>query len=84
MLKVFYWSICPHCKKTMDFLQSHNIQFEALDIEKQPPNILKQVVDANGGEDWVVPTLEYKGQWRSGEFFNEKKLAADLHKWGLM
>lgn len=84
MLKVYYWDVCPHCHKTMDFLKAHKIPFEALDIETQPKAVVKQVVDANGGEDWVVPTLEYDGKWREGQFFNAEKLEKDLKEWGLM
>ncbi len=84
MLKVYYWDICPHCHKAMDFLRSHKIPFEALDIEKQPGDVVKKVVDVNGGEDWVVPTMEYRGKWRPGQVFNADKLERDLRSWGLM
>ncbi len=84
MLKVYYWDICPHCHKAMDFLRLHKIPFEALDIEKQPGDVVKKVVDVNGGEDWVVPTMEYRGKWRPGQVFNADKLERDLRSWGLM
>lgn len=84
MLKVFYWDVCPHCKKAMEFLRKNNVPFEALDIEKQPPDILKKVVEVNGGEDWVVPTMEYRGQWRKGQVFDEAALRRDLREWGLL
>lgn len=64
--------------------QKNNVPFEALDIEKQPEKIVKKVVEVNGGDDWVVPTMEYNGQWRPGQVFNAKKLEADLKAWGLM
>lgn len=83
-LKVYYWDICPHCHKTMDFLREAGIDFEALDIERQPPEVVKRVVDVNGGEDWVVPTLEYCGRWRPGQVFDKKKLEKDLREWGLI
>ena len=78
MLKVYYWDVCPHCHRAMEFLKKNNVPFEALDIEKQPEKIVKKVVEVNGGDDWVVPTMEYNGQ------FNAKKLEADLKAWGLM
>lgn len=83
-LKVYYWNVCPHCHKAMEFLRSHNIPFEALDIEAQPEDVVKKVVDVNGGDDWVVPTMEYNGQWRPGQVFDAAKLESDLHAWGLM
>lgn len=83
ILKVYYWDVCPHCHKTMDFLREYKIPFEALDIEKQPADVVQKVVDVNGGEDWVVPTLEYGGQWREGRAFDAEELAADLKKWGI-
>ena len=84
MLKVYYWDVCPHCHRAMEFLKKNNVPFEALDIEKQPEKIVKKVVEVNGGDDWVVPTMEYNGQWRPGQVCNAKKLEADLKAWGLM
>ena len=84
MLKVYYWDVCPHCHRAMEFLKKNNVPFEALDIEKQPEKIVKKVVEVNGGDYWVVPTMEYNGQWRPGQVFNAKKLEADLKAWGLM
>ena len=84
MLKVYYWDVCPHCHKAMDFLKEHKIPFEALDIEKQPEDVVKKVVDVNGGDDWVVPTLEYNGKWRPGEVFNPEKLEKDLKNLGVI
>ena len=84
MLKVYYWDVCPHCHKTMDFLKSKKIPFEALDIERQPESVVAKVIEVNGGEDWVVPTLEYKGKWRAGQVFDAHKLEADLKSWKLL
>lgn len=38
----------------------------------------------NGGDDWVVPTLEYNGKWRPGEVFNPEKLEKDLKNLGVI
>ena len=84
MLKVYYWKVCPHCHKAIDFLNVHKIPFEALDIEKQPEDVVKKVVDVNGGDDWVVPTMEYNGRWRPWQAFDAARLEADLRAWGLM
>jgi mycoredoxin len=80
MLKVYAAGWCPHCVKTVEYLRQNQIEFEYIDIEKQSEDIVKKVVEVNGGDDWVVPTLEYNGQWREGKVFNEKELAADLKK----
>ena len=42
------------------------------------------MIDVNGGDDWVVPTLEYNGQWRPGQVYDPVKLEQDLRKWGLV
>lgn len=57
---------------------------EALDIEKQPEDVVKKVVEVNGGDDWVVPTMEYNGKWRPGQVFDAGKLEADLKAWGVI
>ena len=84
MLKVYYWDKCPHCRKTMEFLKNHNVPFLPMDIEKQPPDVMQKIIAVNGGDDWVVPTLQYKNQWHAGEVFNADKLTAQLKEWGLL
>jgi len=42
-----------------------------------------EVVRVNGGEDWVVPTLEFNGKWRPGKVFNEMELDFDLRTMGV-
>ena len=84
MLNVYAWNVCPHCKKTIAWLEAHGIPFRYLEIEEQPEEVIRKVVEVNGGEDWVVPTLEYNGQWRPGQVFDAAKLESDLHAWGLL
>lgn len=84
MLKVYAWSVCPHCHKAIAWLNEHKIPFEYLEIEEQPQEVIQKVVEVNGGDDWVVPTLEYNGQWRPGQVFDAAKLEADLKAWGLL
>ena len=84
MLKVYAWNVCPHCKKTVDWLQNHKIPFQYLEIEEQPQEVIQQVIDANGGDDWVVPTLEYQGKWRRGQVFDPIRLEEDLREWKLI
>ncbi len=84
MLKVYAWNLCPHCQRTVAWLKEQQLPFEYLEIEEQPPEVVQEVIRVNGGEDWVVPTLEYHGQWRPGQVFDPEKLRADLHAWGLL
>ncbi|HOK41153.1 MAG TPA: glutaredoxin family protein [bacterium] len=84
MLNVYAANWCPHCKKTIKYLEEHNIPYKYFEIEEQPEEVIKKVVEVNGGEDWVVPTLEYNGKWREGKKFNEKELEEDLRKLGVI
>ncbi len=78
MLKIYSAQWCPHCIKTIKYLENSHIEFEVIEIERQPDHIVQKVVDVNGGDDWVVPTLELSGKWREGKVFNEIELKADL------
>lgn len=83
MLKVYAAQWCPHCTRTVEFLKANHIDFEYLEIEKQSKEVIQKIIQANGGDDWVVPTLEFNGTWREGRFYNEKELRSDLKKLGL-
>lgn len=84
MLNVYAATWCPHCEDTVQYLKEKSIEFNYIDIEKAPPDVVRKVVDVNGGDDWVVPTLEYKGQWREGKVFDEQELKKDLKKMGVI
>ncbi len=84
MLNVYAWSICPHCKRTIAWLREHNIPFEYHEIEEQPQSVIRKVIDVNGGDDWVVPTLEFNGKWRPGKVFDAAGLEADLTELGVL
>ncbi len=84
MLNVYAWNVCPHCKKTIAWLEAHGVPFRYLEIEEQPEEVIRKVVEVNGGEDWVVPTLEYNGQWRPGLVFDPVRLERDLRAWKLL
>ncbi len=83
-LKVFYWDLCPHCQRMLAFLKREGVPFVALDIEKQPEEVVQKVIEINGGDDWVVPTLEYQGEWIPGRVFDEAQVRKDLKHWKLM
>lgn len=84
MLKVYLTDWCPHCTRTVAWLEQRKIPFEAVDMDRVTPEVERVVVDVNGGRDWVVPTLEFDGKWRPGRAFNADGLEADLKKLGVI
>ncbi len=82
MLIVYSAFWCPHCTKTEKFLKDNNIDFKSVNIETADKEIVDKVVKANGGIEWVVPTLEYNGKWRAGKVFYAKQLMDDLKDMG--
>ena len=84
MLNVYAASWCPHCQKTIEYLEKKNIEIKYIDIETEPDEVVKKVIEVNGGDDWVVPTLEYEGKWRPGKVFNAEELERDLKKMGVI
>ncbi|MCP3876278.1 MAG: glutaredoxin family protein [Desulfobacteraceae bacterium] len=83
MLKVYSAKWCPHCTQTVRYLKKNSIDFEYIEIEEQSEKIVQRIIEINGGDDWVVPTLEFNGKWRKGKIYNEKELGFDLKKLGL-
>lgn len=87
MLKVYAADWCPHCRYTIQWLKEHNIDFEYYDIEQvetQNGELIRKIIEVNGGDDWVVPTLEFDGQWRPGKVFSAAILEQDLKKIGIL
>jgi mycoredoxin len=84
MLNLYAARWCIHCKKTEEFLKRNKIKYNYIDIEAQNDDVVKKVIEVNGGFDWVVPTLEYKGTWRRGKVFDETELTGDLKKLGVL
>ncbi len=83
-LQVYAWSRCPHCRAAIQWLKDHNIPFNYHEIEEQPKEVLDKVIEVNGGDDWVVPTLEYNGQWIPGEAFSSDRFEAHLKQLGVI
>ena len=84
MLKVYAVEWCPHCRNTIEFLKRRKIDFEYFDMDHQPEDIERKIIEVNGGIDWVVPTMEFNGKWRPGQIFNEEKLLKDLKDMGVL
>ncbi len=78
MLKVYGWYACPHCLQAVEWLKKNNIPFEYYEMDDQPLEVVNLITRINGGDDWVVPTLEYNGKWRPGEVFDADKFRRDL------
>ena len=84
MLKVYGAQWCPHCVKTVNYLREHDIEFDYVNIDTIDPEMERKIIEVNGGDDWVIPTLEFNGNWREGKKFNAKQLAKDLIKLGVI
>ncbi len=84
MLNVYSALWCSHCQMAEKYLKENNIEFTSINIEAEPEEVVKKVIEVNGGDDWVVPTLEYKGKWRPGKVFNAKELKKDLIVMGVL
>jgi glutaredoxin len=83
-LNVYVANWCPHCRAAIRFLDESGLEYVAHDMEKVSEEVEKLVVKANGGDDWVVPTLEYDGKWIEGKFFDETSFTKDLKKLGVI
>lgn len=83
MLKVYSADWCPHCRAAIAFLKKYGIPFQVIDMDSADPDTVACITKVNGGDDWIVPTLEYNGKWRPGEIFNEVKFVADLRNMGI-
>lgn len=83
MLKIYSSKWCPHCTKTVEYLKNNQIEFEYIEIEEQPEKTIQKIIEVNGGDDWVVPTLEFNGKWRKGKVYNEMELHFDLVQLGV-
>lgn len=84
MLNIYAVQWCPHCRKTVEFLKEHEIEFEYHDMEEQSKDVEKKIIEVNGGDDWVVPTMEYDGKWRPGKTFDPEELEQDLRDMGVI
>ncbi len=83
ILKIYVMRNCPHCRKALEFLNRNCIPFREIDMENTDPETEAKVIEINGGDDWVVPTLEYAGNWRPGAVYDEESFAAGLRKLGI-
>ncbi|UDQ97217.1 glutaredoxin family protein [Lentisphaerota bacterium WC36G] len=83
MLKLYGAHWCPHCVKAMAYLNKNNIKFDFVNMDTIDVDTEKKVIEANGGDDWIIPTLEFNGKWISGKKFDVNIFAADLKSLGV-
>lgn len=84
MLTVYSALWCPHCIQTERYLKEKGIDFISINIETAAKDVVDKVIVANGGVEWVVPTLEFKGRWRKGKVFSPHDLERDLKSMGVI
>ncbi|MCP3967796.1 MAG: glutaredoxin family protein [Lentisphaerae bacterium] len=84
MLHVYAAEWCPHSRDTLKWLDDHKIKYYYHDIEAQPKDIMQMVIEANGGQDWAVPTLMYDEKWRAAKAYDAKELEEDLKELGVI
>ncbi|MBR0260959.1 MAG: glutathione S-transferase N-terminal domain-containing protein [Selenomonadaceae bacterium] len=53
MVKVYTTATCPYCAKVKRYLKSKDVEFEELDIEKDPA--AREACKKLTGMDWAVP-----------------------------
>jgi mycoredoxin len=83
-LHIYMANWCPHCRAALKYLGESGIKFVQHDMDRISPEEEKKVIDANGGDDWVVPTLECEGKWIPGRAFRKERFEADLKTLGVL
>ncbi len=87
MLNVYAAEWCPHCRNTVEWLKAHGVEFQYHNIDEidaEGGELLRKIIEVNGGTDWVVPTLEFNGRWRPGRVFDANELELDLKSFGVL
>ena len=79
---VYSTSWCPDCRAAKKFLQSKGIDYEEVDIEKQP-DAAAVVMTRNDGMK-VIPTLDIEGHTVIGDNFNPLTFEKDLREAGVL
>ena len=60
-LKIYTTSWCPDCKNAKRFLDSHDVKYEEIDIDKDP-DAEALVIKTSGGRR-VIPTIDADGKY---------------------
>ncbi len=75
IVTVYSASWCPDCSAAKRVLTERKIEFNDIDIEKNPEAV-DIIVSAMGKR--VLPTLEYKGKFIDGNHFNALEFGKKL------
>ena len=75
-IRMYCTSWCPDCRRAKEFLRSHQISFEEIDIEAHPEGA-EFVRHANSGKR-KVPTFEVGGRVFHCSPYDARKLAREL------
>jgi mycoredoxin len=73
---VYCTSWCPDCRRAKEFLRSHQLPFEEIDIEAHPEAV-EFVRRANTGKR-KVPTFDVGGRTFHCSPFDARKLTSEL------
>ena len=72
--RVFSTTTCPYCVTLKEFLKSHNIEFEDIDVSQNLEG-QKEMVEAT--EQMGVPVINIGDQWIIG--FNKEEISRLLN-----
>ncbi|RMG56984.1 MAG: NrdH-redoxin [Deltaproteobacteria bacterium] len=75
-------SWCPDCRAAKRFLSEKGIEFEEVDIEKNP-EAAEKVMELNNGMR-IVPTLDIEGVIVVGDKFDPARFEKDLREAGVL
>jgi len=75
VMKLYSAAWCPDCHAAKRVLDSKNIVYQEIDIDKNP-EVVPMIVAARGKR--VVPTLEYRGAFMDGNHFDRAKFEKEL------
>lgn len=71
---VYSRKTCFYCKKAIQYLEKHGVDFEVVDVSGNPEK-MKMLIDATGYN--VVPQIEIDGDWIIG--FEPKEIMEKLN-----
>jgi glutaredoxin-like YruB-family protein len=73
-IKIYSTPTCPYCTALKEFLKSHNIEFEDVDVS-QDENAAKEMIEKSG--QMGVPVVEIDGEIVVG--FDKEKICQLLN-----
>ncbi|NPV01895.1 MAG: glutaredoxin family protein [Brevinematales bacterium] len=83
MLNVYSVDWCPDCRRTINYLDGEKIEYQYIDIESSPKEVVEKVIRANDGRDWVSPTFEHNGKWMAFRSIRNEQLPGIMKELGV-